>query len=178
MIAYDRFEHPMRRHQGGMVLIVSLILLVLMTVLAVSAINSSITNLKLSRNAQGMRESEAAVQQALTSFISNNLNFLTPPAGATTSTVDINADGTNDYTVTIAVPTCISFQDPAPLTAIDSMTDTTMQKKCKNSADVSGIQCKTKTMDFQGTVSDTLSGANVTIHQGSGRVLAPTASSC
>ena len=56
--------HPYQR-QSGATLIVALIMLIMMTVLAVSAINLSTINLKIVGNMQSQKAMDAAAQDAI-----------------------------------------------------------------------------------------------------------------
>jgi len=67
--------------QRGAVLLVALIMLVLLTLFAVSALNTSTTNLKITGNMQARSEAANAAQDAIESVISTTL-FATNPANA------------------------------------------------------------------------------------------------
>src|SRR5437016_5220957 len=93
--------------QAGATLLVSLVMLVLITLLAVSAINSGTINLRIAGNMQSRDEARAAAQQAIEQFISSYANFYpTPPTAATSYNIDIDNNGTNDYVVSVAKPAC------------------------------------------------------------------------
>lgn len=87
--------------QHGATLIVTLIFLMIMSVMTVMMFNMTTTNVKITGNAQVRSEALAAAQVALASTISNT-QFSTNPAliAATPFTVDIDGDGTPDYSVT------------------------------------------------------------------------------
>ncbi|MET3440391.1 Tfp pilus assembly protein PilX [Variovorax paradoxus] len=103
---------PMRR-QGGAALIVGLIMLVLITLAVTAGFTLSNTNLKSVGNMQSRNEAVAAANRAIEEVASSLLlpgvdgsPSLAMPQG-TQSQVDINNDGTTDYTVAIAAPTCV-----------------------------------------------------------------------
>lgn len=96
--------------QAGATLIVSLIMLVMITLIVVSAYNMSTTNLKAVSNVQCKREGIAAADVALKERISST--FTAAPA-ASTMEIDLDQNGSNDYVVTVT-PTCIRAIPSAP----------------------------------------------------------------
>lgn len=92
-----------RNKQRGATLVVGLVMLVVLTLLVVSAIRSSNINMRISGNMQAQEETSAAAQQAIEQVISTN--FTASPTSQVIS-VDINNDGTTDYTANVPVPTC------------------------------------------------------------------------
>ncbi|WP_307704217.1 pilus assembly PilX family protein [Variovorax paradoxus] len=104
--------HPLRR-QGGAALIVGLIMLVLITLAVTAGFTLSNTNLKSVGNMQNRNEAVAAANRAIEEVAASLLlpgvdgsPSLAMPQ-RTESRVDINNDGTIDYTVEIAAPTCV-----------------------------------------------------------------------
>ena len=93
-----------RRRQAGATLIVALIMLALITLLVVNAFTLSNSNLKAVTNMQVRDEAIAAANQALETIIGTNF---TNPVSNHTVNVDINKDGTTDYTVAVATPVCV-----------------------------------------------------------------------
>ena len=101
------------RRQGGAALIVGLIMLVLITLAVTAGFTLSNTNLKSVGNMQNRNEAVAASNRAIEEVASSLLlpgvdgsPSLAAPQG-TVSLVDINNDGTTDYTVVVAPPTCV-----------------------------------------------------------------------
>ena len=99
--------------QGGAALIVGLIMLVLITLAVTAGFTLSNTNLKSVGNMQNRNEAVAAANRAIEEVASSLLlpgvdgsPSLAMPQG-TQSRVDIDNDGTIDYTVDIAPPTCV-----------------------------------------------------------------------
>lgn len=102
--------------QRGAVLLVALIMLVLLTLFAVSALNTSTTNLKMAGNMQARSEATNAAQGAIetvistTLFATNPTNAVVNPCGAP-NTLCIDKDGNsttspaNAYYVTTLVKT-------------------------------------------------------------------------
>lgn len=92
------------RKQRGAALIVGLIMLLLLTLMVGSAFSLSGSNLKSVGNMQVRNEALAAANAAIEQKMSSNLTVLPT---AEEIDVDINGDGSVDYTVNI-VPSCIS----------------------------------------------------------------------
>jgi hypothetical protein len=99
--------------QRGAALIVGLIMLVLITLAVTAGFTLSNTNLKSVGNMQNRNEAVAAANRAIEQVASS---LLLPGANgspslampqATESRVDIDNDGTVDYTVQVAAPTCV-----------------------------------------------------------------------
>lgn len=96
----------MKRDQG-FVLVVALVLLVILTIAVVTGINLSNSNLRIVGNAQLQQEARSAAEQAINTTISSLSTFTATTPAASTVNVDMNNDGTNDYTVNVQVPTCL-----------------------------------------------------------------------
>lgn len=111
------------RRQRGTTLIVALIMLVLLTLFAVSSMNTANTNLRVVGNMQEKNEALAAAQQVLESvistpqFIANPANAVPVPCGqANKACTDVTGDGVPEFTTTLlgpdaaapAQPTCIT----------------------------------------------------------------------
>jgi Tfp pilus assembly protein PilX len=129
------------RQQNGAVLFVALILLVMMTLFAVSSINMSTINLKIVGNMQALKAMDANAQDAIEQILSDMDQFsLTPAASTITSSL---AD------VAIAAPRCI-----------DSRTATGY------SAVVGNIIPEDNTWEIKATVTDPVTGASSVIRQG------------
>jgi hypothetical protein len=101
-----------------MTLLVALIMLVLMTLFAVSTFNLGKSGLQAVGNMQSRNQTVGAAQVALSEAISLPI-FTTTPANAlvspcaapNTRCVDVNGDGINDVTVTLApAPACLASQ--------------------------------------------------------------------
>jgi Tfp pilus assembly protein PilX len=135
------------RKQRGATLLVGLVMLVVLTLLVVSAIRVSSTNLKVVGNMQVKSEAVAAAQQAIEGILSDVTNFYTPTLR--TTTVDINNDSIADYTVAVSAPTCLK------LVAVDGYSVEFAESAPKDSY-----------WDIRAVVTDTRTGAAATVHQG------------
>lgn len=82
-----------RNYQTGTTLVVSLLMLIVLTLLAITAINTSSVDLRVAGNLQAQQEAEAAVQQAIEQVISSIANFNTPTAQTITiNGLDVNVE--------------------------------------------------------------------------------------
>lgn len=129
------------RRQKGAVLFISLIFLVIMTLYAVSSINMSTVNLKIVGNMQAIKAMDADAQDAIEQTLSKINNFsLTPAATTVTGTI---------ATVNVAAPQCIESRVATGYSAV-----------------AKDIIPEDNTWEVTATVSDNITGASSTIHQG------------
>ena len=99
------------RRQRGATLIIALIMLVLLTLFAVSSFTTAQTNVKVVGNMQQKAEALNAAQQAIETvlstpqFIANPANAVPTPCGtANTLCTDVTGDGVADFTATLIGP--------------------------------------------------------------------------
>jgi len=140
-------------NQRGSTLLVALIMLVLLTLIAVSAMSSTTASIQVVGNSQFREEAIAAGQRALERVISDGNFRNIPPLD---QSIDINLDGVADYTVTFS-RACISYRpaNPGP----------NVPPECAAGAGLGAI-CYWTVWDITANVSDVVTGASVTIHQG------------
>lgn len=108
----------MLRRQQGMTLVMALVMLVVLTLLALTSFNLNQSNLQVVSNMQQRDEALAAAREVIEETISNTNFFTTPdnalanPCGANnTRCIDTNGDGTDDITVAITpAPACVKAQ--------------------------------------------------------------------
>lgn len=110
------YRRTPRSRSRGATLLVALIFLVLMSLFAISAFNSSSTNMRVVGNTEARQESAAAVQTAIEETLSST-EFSSNPDGVAASTipVDVTGDDVADYEVSFlpkpycfrAVPTAL-----------------------------------------------------------------------
>lgn len=158
----------MRRHaQTGATLITALVMLVVLTLLVLSAIRSSTVNLRIAGNMQMRNEAIAAGQQLIENVLSNN--FTSSPA-ATSIIVPI---GGTSYAASAVVPRCIGSR-------VLMNNEQGLPTQCLSSGAVqstgirysSGVQgggqswCLAQQWDVQANVVDPATGASAEIHQG------------
>jgi hypothetical protein len=99
-----------KRGESGAILLISMIFLVILTLIVVSAIRVTNVNTKLATNLQIEKESEAAALQAIETVISTDFTTLATPA---TVTVDVDDSGTtgSNYVVSLSpAPVCIGVK--------------------------------------------------------------------
>ena len=113
-------RHPARSaiRQRGATLVIALIMLVLLTLFAVSSLNTANTNLRVVGNMQSRNEALYAAQETLESvlstpqFIADPANAVPVPCGAANTTcTDVTGDGNPEYTTTLTpAPTCVTVK--------------------------------------------------------------------
>jgi Tfp pilus assembly protein PilX len=156
------------RAQSGMTLFVAMIILVMITLLVTSAFKTSNTNLKVVSGMQGRQEAISASQAAIEDTISSAFFTSNPTLVAATPVgVDINNDGTDDYSVTMGLPKCLRT---APV--VVSSPPTKMQLDCAGSSRLPGTitptWCSNTVWELSATTTDKLTAASTTVRQGVG----------
>ena len=127
--------------QTGSSLLLSLVMLVVLTLLVISAIRISNSNLRTVGNMQFKNEAVAAAQQAIElQVLGDSSNFYTP--------VD-QVIAINGYTGTISAPVCLKMVPVAGY-----------------SVDFAASVPKDTYWDIKAVVTDTRTGASSTVHQG------------
>lgn len=105
-----------RRDQAGATLLVTLIMLIMLTLFAVSAMNTSTTNLQVVGNMQirgeAMEAARGAVEQTISSsqFINTPASAVPSPCGGVPNTLctDVNGDGGFEYLTKLdPKPACV-----------------------------------------------------------------------
>ncbi len=135
-------------------MLLGLIMLVMLSLMAIAAMQSSSMNVQVTGNAQFRKEAAAAAQQAIEQVISSTGFTTVPPVPMP---VDINHDGTNEFTVTFSpAPQCKSYK------AVD-MTQPGLPIECYGSI---GSVCYWTLWDVTAVATDPNTKANITIHQG------------
>ncbi|MEY2860238.1 MAG: hypothetical protein RL392_696 [Pseudomonadota bacterium] len=107
------------RSQKGITLVVGMIMLVLVTIIVVSAFMRSLGNLQTVGNMQARQEAIAAGDSAIEQVVSTIANFkLAPGTPLSTYTVDMNNDGVADFSIT-PTRTCIRAIQASAASASD-----------------------------------------------------------
>lgn len=135
--------------QRGATLLTSLMILVVLTLLAISAINTSTVNLRIVQNMQAQQQTEAAAQAAIEQVMSSAISFNAPAAATITA---------NSLPVAVSEPECLRAFPAEGYSA------------------VWGLAPEDTEWEVVATVNDSATGAKVTIHQGAAVRLA--ADSC
>jgi Tfp pilus assembly protein PilX len=152
------------RHQGGMTLLVSLIMLIVLTMFAITAIRTGNIGFKIVGNQQAQKLMEAAAQQAVEQVISNLANFdpstVVAPSTTVTQRVCVNA---NSGHAPVAIPpaTCASGTqvDVEPVRCIST-------KRSQYDSLTQPMATFDNVWEIVATVTDTFTGAKATYHQG------------
>jgi Tfp pilus assembly protein PilX len=147
--------------QRGIVLILSLIMLVVLTLLAISAIRLSTVNLRAVANAQVRSEAMSAAQRTIDQILSGN--FTNNIAG--TQQVLTVAEGSKNYTVSVARP-CLASLSPIKNVDLDIALDD--DRKCVDTVSNPYSACAQTIWQLQANASSGWFGANVTLTQGTG----------
>jgi Tfp pilus assembly protein PilX len=153
------FALPAR--QRGIVLITSLIMLVVLTLLAVSAIRLSTVNLRTVANSQARTEAMSTAQRAVNQVLSNN--FTSNVAGiASTLTV---SEGGKNYSVVITQPCIVRT---VPVKNIDLDVNSADDNLCRDTQNNPYSACADSIWQIQATSTSGWFGATVSITQGVG----------
>lgn len=165
----------MTRRQSGMTLVIALVMLVVLSLLVVSAIRFGNINLKISGNAQAEVEATAAAQLAVERTI---IEMVSTP---NISTIDAKDDlevstGGQTYKVDVAKPVC-QFTSNISNTELDPSksedlpcfegSDGERLITADNTLTTTPTACKRQRWDVQASVDDSAgSGVKVTVLQG------------
>lgn len=173
----------MRQHrQRGITLITALIMLVLLTMLALTSFNMGKSNLQIVANMQQREEAISSAREVLEEVISTP-DFTDHPKTALAATcgaanercIDTNGDGTNDVKVALKpTPTCakVQFIKNAELNV-----DLPEDQVCINGgagagpggiagSNLGNSDCANSTWDVAAVATDELTEAQVTVTQG------------
>lgn len=163
-----------RRHQTGITLVVSLIMLIVLTLLVVSAIRFGNINLKISGNAQTEAEATAATQVAIEKTLqqvaaADKIDTIAAQPALVVST------GGASYTVNVDKPKCIlsnaiknSELDPSKAAdrACFGTDDVDKLVSSDGSLLAPPTSCKSQQWDIAAAMADPSSGAQVSMLQG------------
>lgn len=109
-----------RSRQCGAVLIVSLLILLVMTMLVISAIQGGTINMRVVDNMRAEQDARAVARLAVDEVLSNVNNF-DPDSPPSSVTIEGDFDGDGDGTTTVpltAVPTCVHTRPAEGYSAI------------------------------------------------------------
>ncbi|MGN6389263.1 MAG: pilus assembly PilX family protein [Burkholderiaceae bacterium] len=144
--------------QRGATLVIGLIMLAVITLLVTAAFSLSSTNLKNVSNMQFRDGALAAGQIAIEKVAQSDFTTLT---AAQQITVDLDRDDRIDYTVNVDKPVCIRSAQSGTVSNVGRQSSVTLPGMT-----VSSPGLYSTTWDIRATVTDTVSGATVDIHQG------------
>ena len=167
-----------RTRQRGATLVVALIFLILMSLFAISAFNTSNVNIRVVGNMQARQEAVGAAQVALERTISSTTFSTSPDAvAANPVAVDIDGNGTQDYEVKLiprpkcfrAKPIRSSELDPtvaADLACMKSGVVTNSGLETPSATTAGNSLCSNSEWNIRAEVSDARTGAKVAVNQG------------
>lgn len=157
----------LKSKQNGVTLITALIMLVVLTLMVITSIRSSTSNLRVVSNMQMKEEAVSAAQQATEQIISNN--FTISPAA---KVIAVPIGGTT-YNVSVAKPTClgsVALQNSTPNLPSECVSSGSAQNTgvvfASGVAVVGTSWCYSQQWEVQSTVVDGNTGASATMHQG------------
>ncbi|MBF0357982.1 MAG: hypothetical protein HQL70_05195 [Magnetococcales bacterium] len=128
------------RERGAVTLLVSLTILLIMTMLVLSTININTINFRIAGNMQAQKMVESAAIQGLENVMSQTGTF--------TSTSTAQTIVVGDYSVSIVPSACIGTKVMSGFSA------------------VWGMSPEENVWEMEAQVSDQLTGASITLHQG------------
>ncbi|MBI4937847.1 MAG: pilus assembly protein [Nitrosomonadales bacterium] len=161
--------------QGGATLVVGLVMLVVLTLLVLSAIRSGNINMRIVGNMQAQEETATASVQATEQVISTN--FTAAPASQVIA-VDINGDGNTEYTASVPVPVCtaslavtnadLNPANPAEASCISSaaVRQAGISYRGKDASATGQSWCYQQQWEVQAQVTDDRTSATATSRQG------------
>lgn len=171
---------PRAHPQSGFTLFMSMVLLIMVTLVVLSAFNVADSNLKIVANMQYQREADGVAMQSINQTISNTKFFDDPASVSNTPiTVDVNSDDKADYKATITA-TCARAAN-IPISSLNSAVPDDVPCFVSSSAQNTGIVisgggggtagrslCANTEWDIKAAVEDTALGTGVTseMHQG------------
>ena len=144
-----RTQPTFQRRQGGTTLLIALVFLVILTLFAVSGMNTGVINLRTANNAQMMVEAEFAAQQQIEQALNTMNSFMAVAVAPTTTNVDVNGDSYTDFVVTTQPPRCLSIEAAGGY-----------------SYEFAGSAPKDTVWEIVANASDSVFGATVTLRQG------------
>lgn len=156
--------------QRGVVLIISLIMLLAVTLMVVTASNVVRTNLQIVNNIESREQARTAAVSAIEEAISSD-RFTSSPGAvfdvsceqANRKCYDFNADGVTDVRVDLAEPSCVSV-----IPKKNSELDVFASPKLATCflPKVVYSMCAGSIWEFEATATDAVTGAEVTVRQG------------
>lgn len=151
-----------RSRQRGVAMVIGMIMLVLLTLLVISAINTGSVNLRITSNMQAQDEARAVASQAIEKFVSSYTNFYPTPQAYPNVDYDIDNDGAFEYKVSVAAPVCKGASHQIPGRSID----------CENGVK-SGLFCWDTLWEVTAIASDTKTGVSQRVTQGFALTFSP-----
>jgi Tfp pilus assembly protein PilX len=190
----NRMQYAMKSNQSlqrGATLLVSLIMLVMLTLLAVTAFKLGKGNLQIVGNMQQRNQALIAAQGAIeqvissTTFITSPANAIASPCGGVANTVcvDVNGSGVTGVKAVVTAK-CISVKTiPVSVLNFNNTNDAgclvgiSQQFGVSGAANNTASLCANALWDVQAVATDVLSNAQASVSQGVG-VRVPVTATC
>jgi Tfp pilus assembly protein PilX len=163
-----------RPRQSGITLVVSLIMLVVLTLLVVSAIRFGNINLKISGNAQAEAEAAAAVQVAVEKMMGEVVGAVKVDLVPAQPAMQVST-GASTYSVNVQKPVCtlsksirnteLSNSKPADLPCFGN-NDQQDQVDANGKVIQAPTTCKSQQWEIKAALTDSPSGAQISMLQG------------
>lgn len=165
----------MKGRQSGITLVMSLIMLIVLTLLVVSAVRFGNINLKIAGNAQTEAEATAATQVGIEQTLQKVKDPATDPSTVLAQPALAVSTGGASYTVNVAKPTCVLTKNIKNVELDPTNND---DRLCFGSADPDSLvgsdgkllaaptSCKGQQWDIAATTQDAATGAQVAMLQG------------
>ena len=160
--------------QSGVTLVVTLIMLIVLTLLVVSAIRFGIVNLKIAQNTQVEVEASAAAQVSIEQAVAE-INDATDVSTVAAKPAQVVSTGAVSYTVAVTKPVCVLTRN---VTSTELDWTKASDRPCYGGGNVElplgpdGLplaqptECKLQQWEVQADVNDGSTGAKLTMVQG------------
>lgn len=148
-------QPSMQRRQQGMVLLVSLVMMVMITLMVVSAFRVSSGNLQMVGNVQFRTQALAAADVAIERLISVPVI----PSAGQVEPVDIDRDGTPEYSVTV-VRSCLQAIPVPGSSGAGGGSSVTLPGFSGDTKEYLAL------LDFDATITDVTTGTAVRLRKG------------
>ncbi len=168
------------KQQRGVTLLVTLIILILITIMVISAFKLNKGNNQIVGNMQQRNQVLVAAQNSVEKIISNT-SFTKAANVSKTSYASVNGSGNNDITI-VSIPTCLSII-PIPASALDATKDEDigcMQGNAQSygitgTTNTFSSLCSDALWNISAVATDNMSKAQVNVNQGTAvRVVSKT----
>lgn len=155
--------------QRGVVLLTGLIMLLLVTLMAISGFNVVKVNQQVAGNIESQAQAEVAANAAIEEAISSTLFFKQPNnifvnscGSANKKCYDFNGDGVYDVTVTVATPRCVMI---SPIMNNNLDVQKTKDVGCIIEGTPESL-CVDSVWDLDAEAVDNVTGARARVRQG------------
>lgn len=149
-----------RAQRGAITIFISMMMLIFMTLMVVTAFSISSVNLQSVGNAQVREEAIAAAQAVIEQVLASPFTDAPAIAALIDFPVDIDGDGTDDYLVDLVAPVCVRF------TRANTATSSSVTLPGMASVDAWNT-----IWELHATATDAATGAQVQVRQGVRKLL-------